>query len=159
MNMGKIEFTKPVDAVLMTVLVLKRLNAFSLTNLADRIRCQKLQYLAQVFKVSPAYNFNLYLRGPYSPDLTKDLFEAKEHIKLLQNIQFASQEMEERFLKLKKFVDSKELRQLELIATYHWLINEAKLSEDSAVKKMKEIKTSADEEVRFVQNSIKEVPA
>ena len=42
--------------------------------LNDRIELQKLVYLAQEATGSQVYHFNPYIRGPYSPSLTRDLY-------------------------------------------------------------------------------------
>lgn len=41
----------------------------------DRLLMQKSVYLAQALGVNLGYHFGWYLRGPYSPALTRDLFE------------------------------------------------------------------------------------
>jgi uncharacterized protein YwgA len=40
----------------------------------DRLRYQKIVYLMQNFGLSLGYGYGWYVRGPYSPDLTKTLF-------------------------------------------------------------------------------------
>lgn len=42
--------------------------------LDDRIELQKLVYLAQAATGATSYHFNPYIRGPYSPLLTRDLY-------------------------------------------------------------------------------------
>src|SRR5437762_1233304 len=46
-----------------------RLNSFD-----DRLILQKSVYLAQAAGIQLGYHFQWYLRGPYSPMLTKDAF-------------------------------------------------------------------------------------
>ncbi len=48
------------------------------TSLNDRIKLQKLVYLAQVATGASVYSFNPYIRGPYSPSLTRDLYSLLE---------------------------------------------------------------------------------
>lgn len=45
-----------------------------LRTLNHRIELQKLVYLAQAVTRVSAYHFNPYIRGPYSPTLTRDLY-------------------------------------------------------------------------------------
>ena len=52
-----------------------RLDSFS-----DRLVLQKSLYLSQVAGVQLGYNFNWYLRGPYSPALTRDAFTIVEEL-------------------------------------------------------------------------------
>ncbi len=40
----------------------------------DRMALQKVIYLCQAAGVHLGYDYNWYLRGPYSPDLTRDAF-------------------------------------------------------------------------------------
>jgi uncharacterized protein YwgA len=47
----------------------------SISSFTDRKRMQKLAYLIEAFDIRLGYNFNWYLYGPYSPQLTKDLYE------------------------------------------------------------------------------------
>lgn len=46
----------------------------SLDRFEDRLRLQKLGYLAQELGASGGFMFSWYHRGPYSPTLTKELF-------------------------------------------------------------------------------------
>ncbi len=151
-------FTHSHDAVQVVLSVLKRLEAGDLSTLTNRIRCQKIQYLAQVFKVSPTYSFNLYLRGPYSPDLTKDLFAAQEISIKGNSERFAADVLEERFQKLKSFIRPKDLRELELIATLHWLLNDAKYPREKAIEKLKELKNAEEDEIKKAELALKEIP-
>ncbi len=43
----------------------------------DRMALQKTIYLCQQAGVHLGYRYNWYLRGPYSPDLTRDAFDLK----------------------------------------------------------------------------------
>ena len=46
----------------------------TLARFEDRIRLQKLGYLAQALGASGGFMFSWYHRGPYSPTLTKELY-------------------------------------------------------------------------------------
>jgi hypothetical protein len=48
-----------------------------LDSFADRMTLQKMIYLCQQAGVHLGYRYNWYLRGPYSPDLTRDAFDLK----------------------------------------------------------------------------------
>jgi uncharacterized protein YwgA len=50
----------------------------------DRLTLQKAIYLAQAAGVQLGYHYNWYLRGPYSPGLTRDAFAI--HAELAQNV-------------------------------------------------------------------------
>lgn len=49
---------------------------------ADRLSVQKSIYLAQAAGVQLGHHYNWYLRGPYSPSLTQDVFDAIENSEL-----------------------------------------------------------------------------
>jgi len=44
----------------------------------ERKRVQKTIYLGQIAGVDLGYNFGWYLKGPYSPELTKDYYDLDE---------------------------------------------------------------------------------
>lgn len=48
--------------------------------LEARLRLQKAAFLLKHLRVPPftSYNFNMYLRGPYSPDLAKEYYSLEE---------------------------------------------------------------------------------
>lgn len=52
---------------------------------ANRLKLQKAIYLIQLFGIDLGYRFSWYLRGPYSTDLTKDLFEIYTNEKEIEN--------------------------------------------------------------------------
>lgn len=62
---------------------LKELGYSSLSseNFQDKIVIQKIVYLLQLKGVGTDYQFDLYIRGPYSPELTKDIYEHNEDLK------------------------------------------------------------------------------
>jgi uncharacterized protein YwgA len=46
-----------------------------LETFGERMALQKVIYLCQVAGIHLGYRYNWYLRGPYSPDLTRDAFD------------------------------------------------------------------------------------
>ena len=143
-------FSNSYDAALFTCAVLRRFNAGNINSFEQRFISQKIQYFAQLFRISPPYSFNLYIRGPYSPDLTNDLFQIKEHeIRVPKIDKFTPQELEGRFLRLKKFVGGKSNRELELIATLDWLVRIAKMSQGMVKEKLNKIKGASPTEINF----------
>jgi len=58
--------------------VLTELSEYSLEEFNDRLRLQKLVFLARKMGHDFGYTFNWYARGPYSPSLTRMLFKANE---------------------------------------------------------------------------------
>ena len=98
------------------------------------------------------------LRGPYSPQLASDLFSSKEFEVAVNLDKFVPQELEDRFLELKNLVKGKTLRQLELLATYHWLRRLAKWGSTQADKSLVELKDATSDEVEEVKILIKQIP-
>src|SRR3989338_10370231 len=95
-----------IDSALLAFSVLCKLGAGKVDTFANRLKSQKIQYLAQVFGVSPAYNFSLYIHGPYSPGLAHDLFtfNTEKHPDMSD---FVPDVLKERFKALSEFVKGK----------------------------------------------------
>ncbi|MEK6921840.1 MAG: hypothetical protein AABX82_08175 [Nanoarchaeota archaeon] len=142
----------PRDQALFTLNLLRRLGHGSVGTFEERLKSQKCQYFAQSMGISPSYSFNLYLKGPYSPDLAHDLYTLKDSPSDV--VKFASTELEEKFNKLKSLLKDKSSRQLELCATLHWLLKIVGLNQPKAKQKLIEIKKASDAEFLY---AIKEV--
>jgi hypothetical protein len=150
-------YSLPLDAVLLCHSILARLDAGKVATFDDRLRSQKVQYLAQVFGVSPAYSYNLYIRGPYSPALANDLYTLDQaHVKP-DTSRCVPDELEERLGKLKEFIEGKSIRQLELVATMHWLLNKAQMSVGSARDMLSTWKEATPEEVHYAEQEIHKI--
>ena len=148
-------FTKPIDATLLSYSILKRLRSGGVDTFEQRLKSQKYHYFAQLFGVVFCYPYNLYLRGPYSPNLAHDLYEIKKNNIEVDVEKFVPDELEKRFIKLKKFVSGKNLRQLEIIATLHWLLRTAKLPIEQAKNKLVELKNTKQSELNFAIKFLK----
>ena len=152
-----LKFKNSPDAALLAFAVLTRLGGGSIDTFEKRLRSQKIQYLAQVFGISPPYRFNFYVRGPYSPDLANDLYSIYRGGLTVEK-RFVPQELEERFKAFKKFIEEQSTRQLELLATLHWLIKVAKLPTQEAQKRLARIKGADTEEFRYAIATITKFP-
>jgi len=51
----------------------------------NRLKYQKLIYLVQNSGLSLGYGYNWYVRGPYSPSLTQDLFEINRNNQIFES--------------------------------------------------------------------------
>jgi uncharacterized protein YwgA len=151
------DFSKPYDETLLAFSVLKRLKSGGVNSFEERLRSQKIQYLAQLFGVSPCYGFGLYLRGPYSSSLAHDLFAIKSKNLKPNLANFIPEELEERFESLENFIDKKTTRELELVTTLHLLMTGMRLSEAEAIKKLQLLKEASPAEVRFAVCEIKKL--
>ncbi len=142
---------------LYTVSVLKKLGVGNRSNFDDRLISQKVQYISQLFGLTPYYSFNLYLRGPYCPDLTRILYDI-EPKNIIMGLKFSSPDMGERFKKVKGFIKNKDSRKLELITTFHLLRFLLGMRETSAVTRLKELKNANDKEVKYVIEEVSKLP-
>ena len=104
--------------------------SLKLDTIDDRIKLQKLVYLAQAATGALAYHFNPYIRGPYSPTLTRDLYgllepgrenEAKERADAYKLSSSTIQELETAKLVSNTKCGINYVRWLELIASLHYM--------------------------------------
>ena len=151
-------FTKSYSTVLLVKGILNRLGAGNMGTFNDRLKTQKVQYLAQVFRISPEYIYNFYIHGPYSPDLAHDLYALETKGFPLEDQKFLSMELEERFEDLRKFLQEKDNRNLELVATLHWLRKVALLNPSETKEKLKELKRPSEKELKETLENYEGLP-
>jgi len=144
------------DDLLFVRSVLHRLKAGKVETFAERLKSQKVQYFAQSFGVTLQYPYNLYIRGPYSPALAKDLFRMKEKKMKPSSDPFVPEILELRLKDAKNFMAGMNARRLELAATYHWLVTVAKLMPSAARIKLKELKNADDQELGYAAAKLQE---
>jgi uncharacterized protein YwgA len=108
--------------------VLKRIGCFDPSSFQsefnDRLILQKIIYLMEESNLSLGYSYNWYLRGPYSPSLTRDAYELVKKFNSLPRTRFVDPEAEDRFAKFMTFVrpHARDHVWLEKIASIHFLI-------------------------------------
>lgn len=56
----------------------------SLNSFSDKVIAQKVIYLLQLKGVKLDFNYNLYLRGPYSPELAKEMYAHQSKVEKLE---------------------------------------------------------------------------
>ena len=92
----------------------------SVDSFDSRVKLQKLVYLSDSFGIPLGFDFTWYVYGPYSPQLTKVMFDKEigdaNNISKIPNV-------ENIILKLKEFLgdDIHSSDKLELIASLHYL--------------------------------------
>lgn len=128
-----------------TIRILNSLNNVSIDEFDDRLRLQKVAYLAQKLGSSGGFTFSWYKRGPYSASLTEALYQCDRSGELGKKKKLNSNEIEviNKMHKLlgKKCLDNKKI--LELYASVWYLLPKWKVTKDtidSVFKKMKEEK-------------------
>ncbi|MGD0817828.1 MAG: hypothetical protein ABR986_05440 [Methanomassiliicoccales archaeon] len=120
---------------------LKMLGYTSLSseNFEDKLVIQKIVYLIQLKGMRTGYAFNLYVRGPYSPDLTSDIYEHSEELEHLDSHDGLS-DVEQRYVEeFKKTIELKP-SQLEVAATYSYFAFELGNDAISSTAKVREMK-------------------
>ena len=108
----------------------------SLTNFGDRIKFQKIVYLMQeAFGIDLGLNFTWYIHGPYSPDLTRLVFddEPGEQTKILDNPHTIKS-----LKKLNKFLKNEDLSRdnIELLGSLHFVLSVEKGKNPKEVLKL-----------------------
>jgi uncharacterized protein YwgA len=103
-----------------------------MTTFTERKKVQKLVYLLKEFGINFSFDYNWYLHGPYSPGLTKTVFDVLERGHQVQKKDLS--EKENRALeKLRKFlgpsIESSD--ELELLVSLHYLRDRAKEYDES----------------------------
>jgi len=66
-----------------TIRILNALTSFDIDQFDDRLRLQKIVFLARKLGHDLGYSYNWYARGPYSPSLTRILFTAHKQDQLV----------------------------------------------------------------------------
>lgn len=111
-----------------------------LDEFSDRLIVQKSIYLAQAAGVDLGYYFQWYLRGPYSPGLTRDVFSLEAELAELAEGSDESQgwtldeASSETLRKLRGLITGCEeqgrARRLELLASVHFLVTRRQVPPD-----------------------------
>ncbi len=111
------------------LLVLKELGiGHRMGTFTDRLKVQKSVYLAQAAGVDIGHHFNWYLRGPYAPGLTQDVFDAIENEdvdSILDEWELDAASKRKLTALKKSFRPPKDLEEpqwLELLASAHFLV-------------------------------------
>lgn len=104
----------------------------------DRLIAQKLVCLLELKGVNTGYPCSIYVRGPYSPDLTKDLFDHMDEFVSFQTKVSLTPEESEKVRELKRlFGLSPNL--LEVGATFGYFLNKD-LDPGESLKRLKQLK-------------------
>lgn len=120
---------------------LKALGGFkpSVGSFEDRLKIQKIIYLLELKGVKIGFNYSLYVRGPYSPELTKDIYGRREDFENLRSTVKLSQKEEAAVHELNYLFHLKSSL-LEVAATYSYYAATAKQDPISAYKSVKKLK-------------------
>lgn len=120
-------------------LVLKQIDGydFSMSSFPDRLRLQKIIYLLQAFKVYLGYDFSWYLRGPYCSKLAHNGFSLQEVYDVVpDDIRFKDRGDRKRFGEFLKFIAGKDIDDLEIAVSLHYLKAVHKSAPDDHIQDM-----------------------
>ncbi|MBI5037001.1 hypothetical protein HZC09_06705 [Candidatus Micrarchaeota archaeon] len=106
---------------------------------SDKIVIQKVVYLLQMKGVKLDFDFGLYVRGPYSPGLTKEIYSRKGDFEQLKTRTDLSGKETEAVKELKEIFNSKSAL-LEIAATYAYFAYGQKQDPITAQKNVKIMK-------------------
>jgi uncharacterized protein YwgA len=124
----------------------------------SRIKVQKLAYIIQNILGKKLYNFNFYIRGPYSRELTNDYFSYINDFINRKTDYEPKKDEKERLEEVKQLICSMSISQLEIVADLIFLRNEMGLNEDEAEEKLHELRPQFKiEDIWRATNMIKEL--
>lgn len=121
---------------------LKALGDFkpSINRFEDRLKIQKMVYLLELKGLNLGFGFGPYVRGPYSPDLTKEIYGRQgDFEKLRTDVELTAKEVEA-VRELKELFQMKSSL-LEVAATYGYYVHAERLDPITALKNVKKVKS------------------
>lgn len=123
-------------------LVLDRLGTTDISTVDDRMEVQKAVYLTQSAGVGLGYSYGWYVRGPYSPALTRDYFDLSDETPQSASLKEAAAERIDKVVALmnEQIDDLRRPQRLELFASIHYLLKESKMAEATARKRFSDLK-------------------
>ncbi len=107
----------------------------------DKLIIQKTVCLLQLLGVDLGYNFSLYVRGPYSPDLTRDIYKHRDRIQNLESDCSLSENEKEKLTKVFEISNKLDAPMLEIITTYSFLSKDLGMSNRDAIIALKRLKS------------------
>lgn len=107
----------------------------------DRLVIQKTVCLLEMMGLDVGYNFSLYVRGPYSPNLTSDLYSNKEEVNTLKTSYAPNEEEKKKLHVFSEISNNLEPTLLEIMSTYAFLIREPSTDEKQTIIKLKKLKS------------------
>jgi len=106
----------------------------------SRMKAQKLAYIIQNLLGKRLYQFNFYVRGPYSPELARDYFEHASDFAGGKSSYEPSSDEREKLEHAKTFLSNMGLSEFEIVAGLLFLMQEKGLNENDAELKLHELK-------------------
>ena len=111
----------------------------SVNDFQDKLMIQKAVYLLQLKGVKTGFHYGLYVRGPYSPELTKELYAHKSELQQLKTTEELTKKETEAVGELKELLGLNP-GLLEVAATYSYFAFGRKEDPITALKNVRTIK-------------------
>ena len=108
----------------------------------QRLIAQKTAYFLKLFGIPIEYSFSWYLHGPYSPNLTRDIYEQLSNIEKIPEIDFVNEDFDKCFKDCLAFLGPKknDARWLEMAASIDFLKRVFPKESDEEIMKRLEAK-------------------
>jgi len=111
-----------------------------ISDFEDKLKIQKTVCLLELMGVNLHYDFSMYVRGPYSHDLTKELYDNKEKVENLQTTSSLNATEKEAAEKIRETSDGLKPTLLEIMATYSFLTQKRNKNAKEAIIELKQLK-------------------
>jgi uncharacterized protein YwgA len=123
-------------------LILDELDTNTISTVEQRMEVQKAVYLTQAVGIHLGYSYGWYVRGPYSPALTRDYYNLSDAAPANASLQAAAQAKLEQVKRIMNTpIDGlRRPQKLELLASLHYLIKSSGMSEAAARKHLIQVK-------------------
>ncbi|MEK6954350.1 MAG: hypothetical protein AABX01_05045 [Candidatus Micrarchaeota archaeon] len=107
-------------------------------NFESKLIIQKAVCLLELQGAQLGYGYSLYVRGPYSPELTQEMYANKQKIQNLETGSSLTSKEENMAKKIKEFTDLIP-SMLEIVATYAYLVKSG-LNPSEATTRLRKLK-------------------
>jgi uncharacterized protein YwgA len=111
----------------------------SVADFEDRLKIQKIVYLLNLKGIRVGFDYNLHVRGPYSPALAREIFSNQDDV---QNLRTSSELTKQESKSVDEFKRVFEIKSgiLEVAATYAYFAFEQEQDPLTALKNVRALK-------------------
>ncbi len=106
----------------------------------DRLKIQKISCLLDLIEEGKGYSCGLYIRGPYSPTLAKDLYGNEHKIKTWKTSCELTKKEKEDASRIKEATNDLDVKMLEIASTYLFLVKRQNKNNKQAIIELKKLK-------------------
>lgn len=103
----------------------------------DKLVIQKTICLLELMGFKIGYSFSLYIRGPYSPDLTSELYGRRNEVESMDTNYELSAKERQLLMQVSETSDNLDSTMLEIMATYAYFICNGKTSREAFLETKK----------------------